>query len=115
VLRPAAGVVAGVVAERRAPAGRWVATAATGAGAGALAGAVLAAMLLVTGGAIGPGRLAETGPLPLAGMLAVGSLGLGGLLGGVGVRAVGTRSTLRERLPRLPRVPSRLRQPWTRR
>jgi hypothetical protein len=73
-----------------------------------LAGALLAALLLVAGGAIGPGRLAEAGPVPLAGMLAAGSLGLGGLLGGLGSRALGHRDALADRLPRLgrPRWPA---------
>lgn len=120
VLPAAAGVVAGAGAERRDSrpgAGPWWRTAVTGAGAGVLAGAVLAVLLLVAGGGVGPGRLADTGPLPPSGLLALGSLGLGGLLGALASRALGDRATMAARLPRLPgwgRLPRLTRAPRNR-
>ncbi len=89
-----AGVVAGVVADRRAAAGPWWRTAVTGAAAGALSGAALGGLLLVSGGAVGPGRMEMTGPASAAAAVAVVSLGLGAAIGGVGARVVRERTGL---------------------
>jgi len=77
----AAGAVSGVIAAGHFASGPWWRPAAAGSVAGAIAGTVLAGLLLVAGGAIGPGRLAESGPVPAAAPVAVGALVFGGLAG----------------------------------
>ncbi|WP_211288068.1 DUF6350 family protein [Mumia flava] len=77
-----AGALAGFLAARRHPTDPMGALA-VGAGAGAFAGTLVAAATTLSGGAVGPGRLADTGPdLLLAGSLAIGVLAVGGALGG---------------------------------
>ncbi len=94
-----AGAAGGVLAGRELPDGPWWRTAATGAAAGALAGGVLAALLLVSGGAVGPDRMTETGPVPAAALVAVASLTLGGLVGSLGARGYAQRASLLDRIP----------------
>jgi len=54
----------------------------SGAGAGALAGSLVGIGLLLSGGAVGPGRLGRSGPeLPLSVVLAISVLALGGAVG----------------------------------
>jgi hypothetical protein len=65
-----------------------------GAAAGAVAGFALGVLIAVSGGAIGPGRMAETGPpvfMPL--LIAVPVMALGGALGAVLAHYRGTRAT----------------------
>ena len=110
-----AGAVAGAAAERRAPGVRWWRSGMTGAAAGALAGAVLGMLMMTARGAIGPGRMSEVGPFPSAAVVAVLTLGLGGLLGASAVRVLGDRLTLprwRLRLPGRPPWPGWARLPW---
>jgi len=80
-----AGVLAGVVVARRllgAGRGRSV---LVGAIAGACAGLVVAGLLAVSGGAIGPGRMVQTGPVVLLNaVIAVVSMAAGGALGALG-------------------------------
>jgi hypothetical protein len=67
---------------------------ALGAGAGAIAGLVLGVLIGVSGGAIGPGRLAEAGPpmfTPL--LVAVPAMALGGALGAALNHYRGTRAS----------------------
>jgi len=99
VLPVVAGAVGGGLATRGLPEGTWWRTAATGAGAGAVAGLVLAGLLLVSGGAVGPDRMTVTGPVPAAALVAVVSLTLGGLIGAVAVRGFDQRAALLDRLP----------------
>lgn len=79
-------LIAGAVSGWRADAGGRSGPAArilAGAGAGAAAGFILGILVGASGGAIGPGRMAHTGPPALTPLL-VGVLvmGLGGALGG---------------------------------
>jgi len=115
VLPLAAGAVAGVIAERHAPGARWRSTAMIGAAAGVLAGTALGLLLQLAGGAIGPGRMSDVGPVPSAALVAVATLGLGGLLGALVVRSLDERSVRsgwRSRLPALPAPPGWVRLPW---
>ncbi|MCW2750973.1 MAG: hypothetical protein JWR83_2083 [Aeromicrobium sp.] len=64
-----------------------------GAAAGAVAGLALGALIAVSGGAIGPGRMADAGPpmlMPL--LVAVPVMALGGALGAVLAHYRGTRA-----------------------
>ncbi len=65
-----------------------------GAAAGALAGFVLGVLIAVSGGAIGPGRMADAGPPRLTPLLvAVPVLALGGALGAALAHYRGVRAT----------------------
>ncbi|MFD1825643.1 MULTISPECIES: DUF6350 family protein [Mumia] len=80
-----AGALAGYVtvtrAERRAL-GAFRTDVVAGAAAGAFAGAVVGVGLLLSGGAVGPGRLGHSGPdLPLSVLLSIGVLAVGGAVG----------------------------------
>ena len=108
VLPVLAGAVGGGLAVRGLPTGSWWHTVAVGAGAGGLAGVVLAGLLLVSGGAVGPGTMTATGPVPAAALVAIVSLALGGLLGALATRCVAQRGTLLDRLP--GGLPGRLRE-----
>lgn len=71
-------------AQRRRPHLAWDRGALHGVAAGVLAGVVVGLMSALAGGAVGPGRMAEVGPV--VGEVfwtAMVSLGLGGLLGGL--------------------------------
>ncbi len=58
--------------------------AALGAGAGGLAGGVLGALLLLSGGSVGPGRMSEVGPAgPTPVLVALAVLGAAGAVGAV--------------------------------
>lgn len=76
------GLAAGVVAVRRISHGPWTYALAVGAGAGASAGLVVGLLVAASGGAIGPGRMAEVGPLVLPSLgLSVCGFALGGAIG----------------------------------
>ncbi len=86
------GVVAGVMAVRRYPVFGYDRAALRGQLAGILGGLLVAGLVSISGGAIGPGRMADVGPESLACLaVAVLALGLGGLVGGVGSRALQSR------------------------
>ncbi|MBD8868634.1 cell division protein PerM [Nocardioides donggukensis] len=71
-------------AAGRRPTTAWDEGALRGLVAGVVAGVLIAALTAVAGGAVGPGRMAEVGPL--AGQVlvhAIVALGIGGLLGGL--------------------------------
>lgn len=71
-------------ALRRHPTTRWDDGALRGCAAGLLAGLTLGVLAWLASGAVGPGRMTEIGPAPVAVVLhAVPALGLGGLLGGL--------------------------------
>ena len=67
----------------RYPTARWDDAALRGVGAGlALRGRVRLPGLLLAGGAVGPGRMAEVGPFAFQVLLhGIATFGLGGLLG----------------------------------
>ena len=86
------GVVAGVMAVRRFPVYGYDRAALRGALAGVAGGLLVAGLVAVSGGGIGPGRMADVGP-DLVGCLvvAVTALGIGGLLGGIAARVLAGR------------------------
>lgn len=87
VLPPLCGAVAGAAAERARPVGGYRMSCARGGLSGALAGCVVGVLLAVSGGSIGPGRMADVGPQALACLaVAVLALAAGGVLGGLGTR-----------------------------
>jgi hypothetical protein len=83
-----AGVLAGVVAARGLPSGGWFRLAMAGAAAGGLVGVAVGLAMAVSGGSIGPGRMAETGPVTAAVVMGVVTLAVGGCAGGVAVGAL---------------------------
>jgi hypothetical protein len=86
------GVVAGVMAVRRYPVFGYDRAALRGLLAGVVGGLLVAGLVSISGGAIGPGRMADVGPESLACLaVAVLALGVGGLVGGVGARALQSR------------------------
>lgn len=94
-----AGVAAGWLAVRRRPQDPVSEAMLDGIGAAVLAAAGFVVLAWLAGGPVGPGRLAVTGPHPLAasGMLAV-ELGLGALGGGLVARGLdGAWARLRRR------------------
>jgi hypothetical protein len=96
-----AGVLAGVVAARGLPSGGWFRLAMTGAAAGGLAGVAVGLAMSLSGGSIGPNRMAETGPVTAAVVMGVVTLAVAGCAGGVAVGALPAVS-----------LPSWLRQRW---
>jgi hypothetical protein len=86
------GVVSGVMAVRRYPVFGYDRAALRGLLAGVVGGLLIAGLVSISGGAIGPGRMADVGPESLACFaVAVLALGLGGLVGGVGARMLQSR------------------------
>ena len=86
VAPPVLAFLAAVLAQRALPTTRWEDGALRGAGGGVLAGVLLGAVTALSGGAVGPGRMADVGTDGLEVMLhAVAAFGLGGLLGGLAV------------------------------
>ncbi|WP_228941752.1 DUF6350 family protein [Nocardioides sp. Leaf374] len=82
-----AAVVA-VQAQRRAPTLRWDEGALRGCAGGVVAGLVLGLLASLAGGAVGPGRMRDVGPLAHELTVhAVTAFGLGGLVGGLLVTA----------------------------
>jgi Family of unknown function (DUF6350) len=81
------GVVAGAMAVRRYPVFGYDRAALRGVLSGIAGGLLVAGLVAVSGGSIGPGRMADVGPDRWACLaVAVMALGIGGLVGGVGVR-----------------------------
>lgn len=76
--------VAAARAQRRRPTLRWDRGALRGCAGGVAAGLLLALLASVAGGAVGPGRMQDVGPLAADVLVhAVTSFGIGGLLGGL--------------------------------
>lgn len=97
------GVVAGARAVRRYPVFGYDRAALRGVLAGAGGGLLIAGLVAASGGAIGPGRMAEVGPDAWACLaVAVAGFGVGGLVGGVAVRATTGRSAERDVLTGSP-------------
>lgn len=111
-------VVAGVVAarvQRDRPVLAWDRAAIRGCAGGIAAGALLAVLSALSGGAVGPGRMRDIGPYAFEVLLqGVACFGIGGVVGAVvvcwwqrdGDTAVMRRvRAARGRLPALPRLP----------
>ena len=82
-LAPIVAVVAVVLVQRRQPTLRWEHGAVRGLAAGIVAAVVVTILSGLAGGAVGPGRMADVGPLAIDTLWhAVTSFGVGGLLAG---------------------------------
>lgn len=80
------GFVGAVLAQRRYPTVAWDQGALRGCVAGVVTAVVLTLAAVAAGGAVGPGRMADVGPLTGDVLFyGVGELGIGGLLGGLAV------------------------------
>ena len=102
---PLVAAVAAMRAQRDHPTYRWEEGALHGCGGGMLAGALFGFLALLAGGAVGPGRMTDVGPLAGAVLVhAVTAFGIGGLLGGL-VATWWQRRRL-EPLPDFPGRPS---------
>ena len=81
---PLVAALAVARALRRHPTRRWEEGALHGCGGGMLAGVLFAVMALLAGGAVGPGRMSDVGPLAFGVLLhAITAFGVGGLVGGL--------------------------------
>jgi hypothetical protein len=77
---------------RRYPTSRWDEAALRGAGAGLLCAVGYAVLAALSGGAVGPGRMADVGPFTIQVLLhGVATFGVGGLVGALVATAVGRR------------------------
>ena len=87
VLVPPVVAAAGVArAQRRRPTLRYEEGALHGCAGGMLAGAAFGVLAVLAGGAVGPGRMTDVGPLVGSVMIhAVTAFGIGGLLGGLAI------------------------------
>jgi len=71
-------------AQRRQPTTRWEEGALRGCAGGVLAGIGFGLLAAVAGGAVGPGRMRDVGPLAFDALVhAITAFGIGGLLGGL--------------------------------
>ena len=83
-------------AQRRHPTLRWEEGALHGCAGGMLAGVLFAVVALLAGGAVGPGRMADVGPLAFGVLLhAITAFGVGGLVGGLAMTWWHRRTTPR--------------------
>lgn len=81
---PLVAAVAAAVAQRRTPTLRWEEGALRGCVGGVLAGALLAVLTALAGGAVGPGRMRDVGADAGEVLVhAVTAFGIGGLVGGL--------------------------------
>jgi hypothetical protein len=79
---PLVAGVATYVTLGRYPTTRWDEAALRGVGAGLLCAVVFTLLAAVSGGAVGPGRMADVGPFVFAVLLhGIATFGIGGLLG----------------------------------
>jgi len=84
VLAPVVAAVGAARAQRAHPTYRWEEGALHGCGGGMLAGALFGLLALLAGGAVGPGRMADVGPLAFSVLVhAITAFGIGGLIGGL--------------------------------
>jgi hypothetical protein len=91
---PVVAAVAVARAQRRHPTRRWEEGALHGCAGGMLAGLGFAVFALLAGGAVGPGRMSDVGPLAFAVLLhAITAFGIGGLLGGLAMTGWQRRRT----------------------
>jgi hypothetical protein len=78
------GLVGAAWAQRRQPTTRWEEGALRGCAGGVLAGIGFGLLAAVAGGAVGPGRMRDVGPLAFDVLVhAITAFGIGGLLGGL--------------------------------
>ena len=102
---PLVAALGAMRAQRAHPTYRWEEGALHGCGGGMLAGALFGLLALLAGGAVGPGRMTDVGPLAGSVLVhAVTAFGIGGLLGGL-VATWWQRRRL-EPLPEPDEVPS---------
>ena len=79
------GALAAVLVVRRFPAYGFEVGAVRGLGSGVLGGVLLTVLVMLAGGAVGPGRMADVGAdLVPTFVAATVAMGIGGLAGGVG-------------------------------
>ena len=95
------GIVGAAWAQRRHPTTRWEEGALRGCAGGVLAGIGFGILAALAGGAVGPGRLREVGPLAFDVLVhAITAFGIGGLLGGLAMVLWARRTARRaERTP----------------
>jgi hypothetical protein len=80
------GAIGAARAQRRRPTLRYEEGALHGCGGGMLAGAAFGVLASLAGGAVGPGRMTDVGPLVGSAMIhAITAFGIGGLLGGLAI------------------------------
>lgn len=78
------GILGAAWAQRRYPTTRWDEGALRGCAGGVLAGIAFGFLTAIAGGAVGPGRMQEVGPLAFDSLVhAITAFGIGGLLGGL--------------------------------
>lgn len=95
-LPPLVAVVATMRAQRLAPTTRWDEAVIRGLAGGVLAGLLFGLLAALAGGAVGPGRMTEVGPLVLdATVYAVSAFGIGGLVGSLVATAAQRRRARR--------------------
>ncbi len=81
---PLVGAIGAIRAQRLHPTHRWEEGALHGCGGGMLAGALFGLLAVLAGGAAGPGRMSDVGPLAFSVLVhAITAFGIGGLLGGL--------------------------------
>jgi hypothetical protein len=79
---------------RRYPTDRWDEAALRGVGAGLLCALAFAVLAALSGGAVGPGRMADVGPSAFPVLLhGIATFGVGGLLGGLAATLLSRRSS----------------------
>ena len=84
VVAPLVAAVGAMRAQRAHPTYRWEEGALHGCGGGMLAGALFGLLAVLAGGAAGPGRMTDVGPLAFSVLVhAITAFGIGGLLGGL--------------------------------
>jgi uncharacterized protein DUF6350 len=83
-LAPVVGMIGAARAQRAHPTYRWEEGALHGCGGGMVAGALFGLLAVLAGGAVGPGRMADVGPLAFSVLVhAITAFGIGGLVGGL--------------------------------
>lgn len=81
---PLVAAIGAIRAQRAHPTYRWEEGALHGCGGGMLAGALFGLLAVLAGGAVGPGRMTDVGPLAFSVLVhAITAFGIGGLLGGL--------------------------------
>jgi hypothetical protein len=83
-MAPLVGAIGAMRAQRHHPTYRWEEGALHGCGGGMLAGTLFGVLALLSGGSVGPGRMADVGPLvDSVTVHGVTAFGIGGLVGGL--------------------------------
>ena len=93
------GILGSAWAQRRHPTTRWEEGALRGCAGGVLAGIAFGLFAAVAGGAVGPGRMRDVGPLAFDALVhAITAFGIGGLLGGLAMTFWARRTAARAEL-----------------